>query len=94
MFCDSFSGTYKNNFSYDGKRALFDYLESMEEDIGEKIELDTIVLCCEYSEYDSALEASNQYDEDIEDEALARAYLESKTQVINLPNGGVIIQNF
>ena len=27
-FCDSFSDTYKNNFSYEGKRALFDYLEN------------------------------------------------------------------
>ena len=38
-FCDSFSDTYKNNFSYDGKRALFDYLENLEDGTGEKIEL-------------------------------------------------------
>ena len=42
---------YKNNFSYDGKKALFKYLEEFEEDTGEKIEFDYIVLCCDYSEY-------------------------------------------
>ena len=55
-FCDSFSDTYKNNFSYEGKRALFDYLEQYEEDAGEKIELDTIALCCEYTEYEDLKE--------------------------------------
>ena len=25
QFCDAFSDTYKNNFTYEGKRALFDY---------------------------------------------------------------------
>ena len=88
VFCDSFSDTYKNNFSYEGKRALFDYLESLE------IELDPIALCCEYSEYDSILEAAQEYDKDITDEKDARAYLEYRTTVINLSNGGVIIQNF
>ena len=61
-FCDSFSDSYKDNFSYKGKRALFDYLESYEEDSsGEKIELDTVALCCEYSEYDSAWDAMKEY---------------------------------
>ena len=48
--------TYKNNFTYEGKRALFDYLENLEEDTGTEIELDTIALCCEYSEYSNLKE--------------------------------------
>ncbi len=61
MFCDSFSDTYKDNFTYYGKRALFDYLENLSEDIGEDIELDTIALCCEYSEYESLEELQKSY---------------------------------
>jgi len=60
-FCNSFSDTYKDNFTYQGKRALFDYLEQLEEDTGTPIELDTVALCCEYSEYESAWEAMEQY---------------------------------
>ena len=39
-----------NNFSYQGLKALFDYLEELEESIGEHIELDVIAICCDYSE--------------------------------------------
>ena len=38
------------NFTYDGARILFDYLEALEDDIGERIELDVIALCCDYAE--------------------------------------------
>ena len=60
-FCDSFSDTYKNNFTYEGKRALYDYMNALEEDIGTPIELDTIALCCEYDEYEDAMEAASNY---------------------------------
>ena len=61
QFCDSFGGSYKNNFSYEGKKALFEYLEDYEEQTGEEIELDPIALCCEYSEYDNLKELQNNY---------------------------------
>lgn len=32
QFLDSFSETYKDNFSFEGKRALFDYLEQFHVD--------------------------------------------------------------
>lgn len=64
QFCDAFSDTYRNNFTYNGKRALFDYLKQYEEDTGEEIELDTVALCCEYSEYESAVDAMKAYNED------------------------------
>ena len=60
-FVDSFSEQYKDKFSYEGKRALFDYLEEYEESTGEKIELDPIALCCEYTEYENFAEYSEQY---------------------------------
>ena len=89
QFCDSFSDSYKNNFSYEGKRALFDYLEQYEEDTDEEIELNTIALCCDYTEYESLEDCLKEYDniETLEE-------LQERTQVIELENGGIIIQNF
>jgi predicted ArsR family transcriptional regulator len=40
----------KDQFSYDGLKALFEYLEQLEQDTGEELELDVIALCCDYSE--------------------------------------------
>jgi hypothetical protein len=37
-------------FSLQGLRALFDYLEDYEESTGEELELDVIALCCEFTE--------------------------------------------
>ena len=88
QFCDSFSDTYKNNFTYDGKRALYDYLEALSEDIGEDIELDTIALCCEYSEYVDIEEIQGVYP-DIK----STDDLRDNTQVIEF-EGGIIIQNY
>ena len=50
-FCDAFrSHDRQDQFSYSAKRALFDYLEDMEAQTSQTIELDVIALCCEYSE--------------------------------------------
>ncbi len=81
---------YKNNFSYDGLGALFDYIEELEDDIGEEIEFDPIGLCCEYSEYDSFEELKDDYNniESIDD-------LHDWTTVIHIPDSdGIIIQQF
>lgn len=80
QFCDSFSESYKNNFSYEGKRALFDYLESLREDLNEDIELDPIALCCEYTEYDSFKDYQNNYG----DKVKTLEELEDHTTVIRI----------
>ena len=54
----------ENNFSYSGKKALFDYLEEYEEDMGEEIELDVIAICCEFSEYENVQEFVGNYSDD------------------------------
>ena len=51
----------RENFSYDGLKALFEYLEEYEEGTGEEIELDVIALCCDYAEYDSLNEYNDDY---------------------------------
>ena len=61
-FIDRMTQTYDNtNFTYDGKVALFNYLEQLSEDIGEDIELDPIALCCEYNEWKDIEEYNNNY---------------------------------
>ena len=90
-FCDSFSDTYKNNFTYDGKRALFDYLEQMSEDTGEDIELDIVALCCEYTEYESMEEALTAYNQD--GKKYIKDDLSDYTTVIEF-DGGVIMAEF
>lgn len=110
MFCDAFWDTYKDNFTYKGKQALFDHLQSYSEDIGEPIRLDTVALCCEYAEYLSAWDAMKEYQpEDMpiegeegddlveiqeKNEAAALEWLENRTTVIPVEDGGIIIEKF
>lgn len=77
-----------NNFSYEGRKALFDYLERLEEDTGEEMELDVIAICCEYTEYENFEELQNDYD--VED----MGELEQNTTVIKIDDESFIIQNY
>jgi len=79
-----------NQFSYECLDALYCYLEQLEDDTGEQIELDVIALCCTYSQYDNILEASSEYEgfNTVED-------FEERTTVIKIPNSNkLIIENF
>lgn len=60
-FIDAFKAVRPDNFSYNGLMALFSYMEDLETSLGEEIELDVIAICCDYSEYDSALECAKEY---------------------------------
>ena len=63
-FCDWFqkSAERKNQFSYEGLRALYEYLINLEDDTGEEFEFDPIALCCEYTEYESLEDFQKQHD--------------------------------
>jgi hypothetical protein len=87
-FHDAFTSRRPDNFSYSGLRALFDYLEQLEEDTGESSELDVIAICCDFSQYDSVEDALEEYR--LED----REELEDNTLLIECADGSVIIQNF
>lgn len=95
-------------FSYEALDALYDYLIQIEEDIGEKIELDVIALCCEYTEYADCIEVASKYFEfewmtfweDWEElktseevEEEAKEFLRDRTTLIEF-DGGIIISNF
>ena len=79
-----------NNFSKAGLFALFDYLEQLEDDIGEETELDVIALCCEYAEYDSLAEFREDYGEDYN----TMQDIEYHTTVIMIDDESFIIQQF
>lgn len=66
----------KDNFTYDGLKALFEYLEEIEEDTCEPIELDVIALCCEFNE-DPLEEVLKNY------ELESLEHLQDETRVIN-----------
>uniref|UniRef100_A0A6M3LBD9 Uncharacterized protein n=1 Tax=viral metagenome TaxID=1070528 RepID=A0A6M3LBD9_9ZZZZ len=89
-----------DSFSYHGKRALFDYLEELGDSGGADIELDVVAICCDFSEYKSALEAVADYDftplqycDDEETEENALKWLQDQTTALSF-DGGVIIQAF
>ena len=91
QFCDAFKDHERENqFSYEGKRALFDYLENYEEETGTELNLDVVAFCCEYTEYENIEELKNSYPkiETIEE-------LEDHTQVIKIEGTDkFIIQNY
>jgi hypothetical protein len=90
QFCDAFHNMGREDqFSYEGKKALFEYLEQLSDDCGIEIELDVIALCCEYSEYSDLEEIQEDYTniESLED-------LYDHTQVIEFNNDSLIIARY
>ena len=51
----------EDNFSYEGRQALFEYFEQLEDDIGEEFEYDPIAICCGYTEYEDEDEIREAY---------------------------------
>ena len=80
-----------NQFSYEGQRALFEYLEEYEESTGEEIELDVIAFCMHFDEYDSLEEFQLEYGhEDYPD----MDSIQDRTEVIEFGKGQFIIASF
>ena len=70
----------------------------MFEELSPEMELDPIAVCCEFTEYASLEEWKQDYeyvaeDEDEEDD-YALDYLRDQTMVLELANGGIIIQAY
>ena len=80
----------ENQFSYEGRKALFNYLEQYEEETGSEMELDVIALCCEFTEYENIEEFNNNYGKECETLDEVAEY----TQVIDINDESFIIQDF
>lgn len=78
------SDNYKNNFSYEGLHALFEYIEQVEDDIGEEFEFDMVGICCDYTEYDSLEDFNADYSSD--DKVYTIDDIREETVVIEIPN--------
>ena len=62
-FIDGFTGSYADNFSYEGMKALYEYFTQLEEDTSFEIEYDPIAIGCEYIEYDDFTEFLEDYED-------------------------------
>ena len=93
------------NWSYNGAYALANYLQELEEDLGESIEFDAVAIRCDFSEYESLQEWASEYgldcidlgvesddDDETKEEAILE-YIQDHGQVIGF-DGGVIVSNF
>ena len=73
-FQKAFQDLRPNSFSYEGLRALFEYIEELEDTHNEEMEFDVIALCCDFTEYESAEEYARDYNDDLEDNLAATSY--------------------
>ena len=84
IHCDAL----KDNFSYDGRVALFEYLESYEQDCETELDFDPIAIRCDFTEY-ANIEAFWQDYNSVEYQCMAD--IESATPVIYIPNSEAFI---
>ena len=95
----------KDQFSYKGLAVLFDYLEQLEQDTGQELELDVIALCCDYTE-DTVADIARNYsidlsdldpeDDDYEEQCTeaVRDYLNENTQLVGETATGFVYLAF
>lgn len=92
MFIDAFARLRPDNFTRDALSALYDYLE----EVSPNQELDVIAICCDYTEYASAVEAAQDmgwerpsHEEDAEESAAE--WLTDRAELIRVENGSVVV---
>ena len=90
-FRDAFRDYDRDNFSYDGLEALYNWVTELDGDCGTETELDVIALCCEFTEYENLAEFHQNYNkEDYE----TFDDINNATMVIMIDDDGFIIQDF
>lgn len=103
QFCDAFRDMNRNeNFSYDGKRALFDFIEQFDEETGSETELDVIALCCEFYESDVdeliadyGIDVSEAEGDEDETAEIVEEFLRENTMLVGkLDNGAFVYAAF
>lgn len=94
-FCDAFRDMGREDqFSYAGKRALYDFLEEAFPDY----ELDVIGLCCEYVEaswyeiaQDYDIDSSDADGDEDEEQAIVEEFLQENTCIVGSLKQGVYV---
>lgn len=86
----------RDNFSYEGAKALMEHLQAWAGEYGTNIEYDPVALCCDFAEYTED-ELISEYGYLLDDENPEIGDLVEtlgyETQVIEFP-GGYIVQAF
>jgi len=97
------SDSYKDQFSLEGAKALFNYFDELSDDMDKPIEFDPIAWLCDFTEYDSVKQAYKEHygdDSDLPREqrrtqkAQQLEYFQDNTTVIELDNGHVLVGAF
>jgi hypothetical protein len=101
-FCDYFRKIRPDNFSYQGLRVLFDYIEEIDNSCGEDSELDVIGLCCDFAEsdwqtiaedYDSSIELDKTKNEN-EQKAQVLDFLADQGALIGETSDSIVYRQF
>ena len=87
-------------FSRDALLTIFEYLEELEDSTGEELELDVIGICCDFTEYEDALEAADQClsdwtlperDDDEDDDDYRERALQEALEALEYDCGAVLL---
>ena len=96
----SFMNLRPKNFSFDGLDVLFSYLENLETETNEELELDVIAFCCDYAE-DSPANIAADYGADIEaakddDEVfeIVAEFLDAEGVLIGCTDSSIVYRQF
>ncbi len=91
------SSQYRDNFTREGLRVLFDYLEQYSEEIGENVDFDLCAIACDYNE-NTFEEIIRDYSIDIDEEQdktqQVRDYLHDRTMLIGEVTKGFVFAAF
>jgi hypothetical protein len=88
----------RDQFSYDGLRVIFDWLEEYEDSTGSPVELDVIAICCDYAEMtpEEVIEAYRiNFDSQVDDaESVATDYLEDHSLIVGKTKDTIVFSQF
>ena len=90
QFVDEFNKIRPDNFSNEGLKALYDWIDEYYQESFEPYKLDVIAICCDFTEYDSLKQFNEEYNRDynsIDD-------IVDDTILIRIDSERFIIQNF
>ena len=97
-FCDAFRDMDRqDSYTYEGKRAIFDFFEMLDDDMGEETELDVIAICCDFDEDDWESIADNysidltDCEDDEDKEQAVMDHLQDNTILVGSTNVGTVI---
>ena len=82
----------KDQFSYDGLKLIFDYLESFEED-GDEIEFDPVGICSDFTET-TVPEFNSDYGTKFSSIEEIEEYLDQHTSVIGRTEDCIVFENY